>query len=100
MAGGGIKAASRALLGGLACVGLGRAAAGAGGGAGAQDLVHDREQLRDPQRLAHVAVHTGLEALLAVALHGLRRERDDRHVAPAPVLAGTDAPRRRVAAEL
>ena len=50
-------------------------------------------------RLAHVVVHAGLEAALAVALHGARGHRDDRHVRAGRRLDLADRARRVIAAE-
>ena len=41
-------------------------------------LGHDRHQLVSIYRLGQVVVATGLDALLSIAAHGLRRQGDDR----------------------
>jgi hypothetical protein len=63
----------------------------------AHPLAQHRLELVGRHRLGDVVVHAGLEALLAVALHGARGHRDDRDAAGAARLALADLARRLVA---
>ena len=71
----------------------GRSTTGGSGTEPASEFLDGRDQPIDVDRLREVAVHAGLQAALAVALHRVRGQRDDRHVRAGRALALADGRR-------